>query len=160
MCDKIADRAALWLVSESASLRLAISVIQTRAAEVRQPCPFKHFKHSAGRSEMRPEFIAVRIFIFIFTVFIFNYHSPSDFSLWPRLNCLLPPMGGKQLKHLAAWVQGARDTCRENTRPALARSLSNYPCDANLAALWESANEWCHVWSDWAMSQAAREREC
>ena len=122
-------------------------MIQTRAAEVRQPCPFKHFKHSAGRSETRPEFIAVRIFIFIFTVFIFNYHSPSDFSLWPRLAQLSFAADGRKtieaFSSVSAGLQGARDTFKENTRPALARSLSNYPCDANmdLAALWESANE-------------------
>ena len=101
-------------------------------------------------------------YLYLFSRFSYSItilHLISLFGLG-SLNCLLPPVGGKQLKHLAAWVQGARDTCRENTRPALARSLSNYPCDANmdLAALWESANEWCHVRSDWTMSQVARER--
>ena len=40
--------------------------------------------------------MAWRIFIFIFTVFIFNYHSPSDFSLWPRLAQLSFAAGGRK----------------------------------------------------------------
>ena len=149
-------------LGNSASLRLAVSVIQTRAAEVRQPCPFKHFKHSAGRSETGPEFIAVRIFIFIFTVFIFNYHSPSDFSLWPRLAQLSFAAGGRKtieaFSSVSAGCAGYLQRKYETSLGQIFIQLSVW-CKHGLGRAVGVSNEWCHVRSDWTMSQAASERE-
>ena len=49
-------------------------------------------------------------YLYLFSRFSYSItilHLISLFGLG-SLNCLLPPVGGKQLKHLAAWVQGCR----------------------------------------------------
>ena len=109
MCDKIADRhydlsrhpsasPSRWYRREQRRLdnRVHSNTSNIQLGEARR-----------GLSSLRCAYL------YLFSRFSYSItilHLISLFGLG-SLNCLLPPVGGKQLKHLAAWVQGCRVRC-------------------------------------------------